>query len=161
MGLIISENVSLPLAIFLLVNSLKIGKLHAYIHCVMVLCRPTPVSLCLSSCLAWWWAKTGFHCSKGDWRSLTASKNCQVCIRACHVNGTIFCIVHICKNSLVVWDHIKFDIVFCVELIKEVLALDDKIKSLADELDHQKSLLVMGRGYNYATCLEGALVSEI
>ncbi|XP_065143593.1 glutamine--fructose-6-phosphate aminotransferase [isomerizing] 2 [Paramisgurnus dabryanus] len=48
------------------------------------------------------------------------------------------------------------------ELIKEVLSLDDKIKSLADELDHQKSLLVMGRGYNYATCLEGALkIKEI
>jgi len=43
-------------------------------------------------------------------------------------------------------------------LIKEVLALDNIIKSLADELTHQKSLLVMGRGYNYATCLEGALV---
>lgn len=48
------------------------------------------------------------------------------------------------------------------ELIKEVLALDDIIKSLADELHHQKSLLVMGRGYNYATCLEGALkIKEI
>ncbi|XP_067279923.1 glutamine--fructose-6-phosphate aminotransferase [isomerizing] 2 [Pseudorasbora parva] len=48
------------------------------------------------------------------------------------------------------------------ELIKEVLAQDDIIKSLADELHHQKSLLVMGRGYNYATCLEGALkIKEI
>ncbi|XP_048022006.1 glutamine--fructose-6-phosphate aminotransferase [isomerizing] 2 [Megalobrama amblycephala] len=48
------------------------------------------------------------------------------------------------------------------ELIKEVLAVDDVIKSLADELHHQKSLLVMGRGYNYATCLEGALkIKEI
>ncbi|KTF81177.1 hypothetical protein cypCar_00026785 [Cyprinus carpio] len=43
------------------------------------------------------------------------------------------------------------------ELIKEVLALDDQIKSIADELHHQRSLLVMGRGYNYSTCLEGAL----
>ncbi|XP_030638922.1 glutamine--fructose-6-phosphate aminotransferase [isomerizing] 2 [Chanos chanos] len=48
------------------------------------------------------------------------------------------------------------------ELIKEVLALDDKIKFIADELYQQKSLLVMGRGYNYATCLEGALkIKEI
>uniref|UniRef100_A0A671QCH7 glutamine--fructose-6-phosphate transaminase (isomerizing) n=1 Tax=Sinocyclocheilus anshuiensis TaxID=1608454 RepID=A0A671QCH7_9TELE len=48
------------------------------------------------------------------------------------------------------------------ELIKEVLALDDQIKSIADELYHQRSLLVMGRGYNYATCLEGALkIKEI
>uniref|UniRef100_A0A3Q2TA25 glutamine--fructose-6-phosphate transaminase (isomerizing) n=1 Tax=Fundulus heteroclitus TaxID=8078 RepID=A0A3Q2TA25_FUNHE len=48
------------------------------------------------------------------------------------------------------------------ELIKQVLAVDEKIKEIADELHHQKSLLVMGRGYNYATCLEGALkIKEI
>lgn len=41
--------------------------------------------------------------------------------------------------------------------IKEVLEMDDQIHSLAQELYQQKSLLVMGRGYNYATCLEGAL----
>lgn len=29
--------------------------------------------------------------------------------------------------------------------------------SLAQELYKQKSLLIMGRGYNFATCLEGAL----
>jgi len=40
-----------------------------------------------------------------------------------------------------------------------VLALDKEIHSLAEELYQQKSLLIMGRGYNYATCLEGALVS--
>lgn len=45
------------------------------------------------------------------------------------------------------------------DLIKQVLALDKKIKAIADELYQQKSLLVMGRGYHYATCLEGALVS--
>ncbi|XP_055875557.1 glutamine--fructose-6-phosphate aminotransferase [isomerizing] 2-like isoform X2 [Biomphalaria glabrata] len=43
------------------------------------------------------------------------------------------------------------------EQIKTVLALDEKIHKLANELYTQKSLLVMGRGYNYATCLEGAL----
>ncbi|KAK3555718.1 hypothetical protein QTP86_029000 [Hemibagrus guttatus] len=48
------------------------------------------------------------------------------------------------------------------DMIKDVLALDDQIKSIADELYQQKSLLVMGRGYNYATCLEGALkIKEI
>lgn len=47
----------------------------------------------------------------------------------------------------------------CLELIKEVLSLDEKIHDLALELYTQRSLLVMGRGYNYATCLEGALVS--
>ncbi|XP_050051577.1 glutamine--fructose-6-phosphate aminotransferase [isomerizing] 2-like isoform X3 [Dermacentor andersoni] len=41
--------------------------------------------------------------------------------------------------------------------IKEVLKLDDEVKELAQHLYQQKSLLVMGRGYNHATCLEGAL----
>lgn len=51
---------------------------------------------------------------------------------------------------------------FCVwllDLIKEVLSLDDEIQKLAAELYQQKSVLIMGRGYHYATCLEGALVS--
>uniref|UniRef100_A0A8C6XFR3 glutamine--fructose-6-phosphate transaminase (isomerizing) n=1 Tax=Naja naja TaxID=35670 RepID=A0A8C6XFR3_NAJNA len=42
-------------------------------------------------------------------------------------------------------------------LIKEVLSMDDEIQKLATELYHQKSVLIMGRGYHYATCLEGAL----
>ncbi|KAL0608135.1 Glutamine--fructose-6-phosphate aminotransferase [isomerizing] 2 [Plecturocebus cupreus] len=42
------------------------------------------------------------------------------------------------------------------ELIKEVLSLDEKIQDLALELYTQRSLLVMGRGYNYATGLEGS-----
>ncbi|XP_025095011.1 glutamine--fructose-6-phosphate aminotransferase [isomerizing] 2-like isoform X4 [Pomacea canaliculata] len=41
--------------------------------------------------------------------------------------------------------------------IQEVLKIDEQIHNLAQELYQQKSLLVMGRGYNYATCLEGAL----
>lgn len=41
--------------------------------------------------------------------------------------------------------------------IKEVLNQDSQVHDLAQELYHQKSLLVMGRGYNHATCLEGAL----
>ncbi|XP_077325596.1 glutamine--fructose-6-phosphate aminotransferase [isomerizing] 1-like [Lithobates pipiens] len=40
--------------------------------------------------------------------------------------------------------------------IKEVLSLDDEIQKLAAELYQQKSVLIMGRGYHYATCLEGA-----
>uniref|UniRef100_A0A673AK79 glutamine--fructose-6-phosphate transaminase (isomerizing) n=1 Tax=Sphaeramia orbicularis TaxID=375764 RepID=A0A673AK79_9TELE len=48
------------------------------------------------------------------------------------------------------------------ELTKKVLSLDGKIKEIANELYQQKSLLVMGRGFNYATCLEGALkIKEI
>lgn len=41
--------------------------------------------------------------------------------------------------------------------IKEVLKLDQEIRALSEELYKQKSLLVMGRGYNFSTCLEGAL----
>ncbi|KAF3850752.1 hypothetical protein F7725_012524 [Dissostichus mawsoni] len=48
------------------------------------------------------------------------------------------------------------------DLIKDVLALDDEIQKLAMELYEQKSVLIMGRGYHYATCLEGALkIKEI
>merc|ERR1712029_160208 len=42
-------------------------------------------------------------------------------------------------------------------LIKEVLTLNDKVKEIADTLYKKKSLLIMGRGYGFATCLEGAL----
>lgn len=47
-----------------------------------------------------------------------------------------------------------------LDLIKEVLSMDDEIQKLATELYHQKSVLIMGRGYHYATCLEGALVRD-
>uniref|UniRef100_A0A8C7Y434 glutamine--fructose-6-phosphate transaminase (isomerizing) n=1 Tax=Oryzias sinensis TaxID=183150 RepID=A0A8C7Y434_9TELE len=48
------------------------------------------------------------------------------------------------------------------DLIKEVLSLDDEIQKLAAELYENKSVLIMGRGYHYATCLEGALkIKEI
>ncbi|NXP35883.1 GFPT1 aminotransferase, partial [Leiothrix lutea] len=51
---------------------------------------------------------------------------------------------------------------FPLDLIKEVLSMDDEIQKLATELYHQKSVLIMGRGYHYATCLEGALkIKEI
>lgn len=42
-------------------------------------------------------------------------------------------------------------------LIKEVLKIDDQILKMSQELYQHKSMLVMGRGYNFATCLEGAL----
>lgn len=45
--------------------------------------------------------------------------------------------------------------------IKEVLELDGTILELAKDLYEHKSLLIMGRGYNYSTCLEGALVSAV
>ncbi|KAL6947200.1 glutamine--fructose-6-phosphate transaminase (isomerizing) [Hanseniaspora vineae] len=47
--------------------------------------------------------------------------------------------------------------------IKKVLQMEDQIKSLCDkELKDQKSLLLLGRGYQYASALEGALkIKEI
>lgn len=53
-----------------------------------------------------------------------------------------------------------FSLLHGLDLIKEVLSLDDEIHNLAKELYQQKSVLIMGRGYHYATCLEGALVSR-
>ena len=46
--------------------------------------------------------------------------------------------------------------------IREVLKLDQEMKHLAKLLIAEQSLLVFGRGYNYATALEGALkVKEV
>uniref|UniRef100_A0A1L8E3S3 glutamine--fructose-6-phosphate transaminase (isomerizing) n=1 Tax=Nyssomyia neivai TaxID=330878 RepID=A0A1L8E3S3_9DIPT len=41
--------------------------------------------------------------------------------------------------------------------IRRVLELDERVRELAADLYQHKSLLIMGRGYNFATCLEGAL----
>ena len=38
-----------------------------------------------------------------------------------------------------------------------MLALDDKVQQISEELYQKRSLLIMGRGFNFATCLEGAL----
>lgn len=51
--------------------------------------------------------------------------------------------------------------VLFIELINQVLQLDSEIKKLAEELYEFKSIILMGRGYNYSTCLEGALVINI
>ncbi|XP_010532811.1 PREDICTED: glutamine--fructose-6-phosphate aminotransferase [isomerizing] 2-like [Tarenaya hassleriana] len=46
--------------------------------------------------------------------------------------------------------------------VREVLKLDGEMKELAKSLIDEQSLLVFGRGYNYATALEGALkVKEV
>lgn len=46
--------------------------------------------------------------------------------------------------------------------VREVLKLDQEMKDLAQLLIAEQSLLVFGRGYNYATSLEGALkVKEV
>ncbi|XP_015786300.1 glutamine--fructose-6-phosphate aminotransferase [isomerizing] 2 isoform X2 [Tetranychus urticae] len=41
--------------------------------------------------------------------------------------------------------------------INSVLKLDDQVKAIAEELYTKGSIMIMGRGYNHATCLEGAL----
>ncbi|KAG5666873.1 hypothetical protein PVAND_014881 [Polypedilum vanderplanki] len=41
--------------------------------------------------------------------------------------------------------------------IKDVLKLDSQVLDIVKDLYQQKSLLIMGRGYNFATCMEGAL----
>jgi len=43
------------------------------------------------------------------------------------------------------------------EQIHQVLQLDNQILEISKELYKEKSLLIMGRGYQFATCLEGAL----
>jgi glucosamine--fructose-6-phosphate aminotransferase (isomerizing) len=47
--------------------------------------------------------------------------------------------------------------------IKKVLEQDKSLQELATtSLSNQRSLLIMGRGYQHATCLEGALkIKEI
>lgn len=46
--------------------------------------------------------------------------------------------------------------------LRRVLRLDAQMQQLAEELKHETSLLVFGRGYNYATALEAALkVKEV
>lgn len=47
------------------------------------------------------------------------------------------------------------------DLIKKTLSLNEDVVQMAEMLHTEKSLIVMGRGYNFATCLEGALVSSL
>jgi len=41
--------------------------------------------------------------------------------------------------------------------VNEILVKNDEIAAVAKDLEMAKSILVLGRGYNFATCLEGAL----
>ena len=43
------------------------------------------------------------------------------------------------------------------DMIRKVLEQDAKVLEIAKKLYEKRSLLIMGRGFNYATCLEGAL----
>lgn len=44
------------------------------------------------------------------------------------------------------------------ELIKKALESDKAVKAIAEKVYKQSSILVMGRFFQNATCLEGALV---
>lgn len=43
----------------------------------------------------------------------------------------------------------------------QALALDGEMRGLAAKLKGEQSLLVFGRGYNYATALEAALKASV
>ena len=45
--------------------------------------------------------------------------------------------------------------------LPQVLKLDDGLRELAESLKDESSLLVFGRGYNYATALEAALKVQL
>jgi glucosamine--fructose-6-phosphate aminotransferase (isomerizing) len=43
------------------------------------------------------------------------------------------------------------------DYVRKILELDQEVYQMAQQIYKEKSVLVMGRGYNFATCLEGAL----
>ncbi|CAD5119366.1 DgyrCDS7982 [Dimorphilus gyrociliatus] len=43
------------------------------------------------------------------------------------------------------------------EQIKQVLELDSEVEKIARDVFEKQSLIILGRGFNFATCLEGAL----
>ena len=57
----------------------------------------------------------------------------------------------------------QIDLMFLfADKVRDVLKLDNEMKELANQLMQEQSLLVFGRGYNYATALECALkVKEV
>jgi len=46
------------------------------------------------------------------------------------------------------------------EQFKDVLKLDQSIKKLCEKFKHQKSMLLLGRGSQHATALEGKPISR-
>lgn len=42
-----------------------------------------------------------------------------------------------------------------------MLELDAEVLQIAEKIHQEKSVLIMGRGYNFATCLEGALKIKV
>jgi glucosamine--fructose-6-phosphate aminotransferase (isomerizing) len=46
------------------------------------------------------------------------------------------------------------------QMISKALSKEDEVKEIARSVSDKHSMLVMGRGYQYSTCLEGALVPK-
>lgn len=42
-----------------------------------------------------------------------------------------------------------------------MLELDEQVREISKAIYVEKSILIMGRGYNFATCLEGALKIKV
>jgi glutamine---fructose-6-phosphate transaminase (isomerizing) len=59
-------------------------------------------------------------------------------------------------------DHIADELLQLPQLLREALQVDTRVQDLAKQLQHAQSLLIFGRGFNFATALEAALkVKEI
>lgn len=59
-------------------------------------------------------------------------------------------------------DRIADELLQLPQLLRDALQVDTRVQEIAKQLQHSQSLLIFGRGYNYATALEGALkVKEI
>jgi hypothetical protein len=81
----------------------------------------------------------------------------------------VLCLCCVCASGLLLFvlsDHICCPMRCCPGIrlfvyhrifALQVLKLDGEIRALAEELKDETSLLVFGRGYNYATALEAAL----
>lgn len=66
------------------------------------------------------------------------------------------------RSSKARCDAIIDDLAKLPMLVRETLMLENEIKVIAKQMANQKSLLLMGRGYQFATCLEAALkIKEI
>ncbi len=50
--------------------------------------------------------------------------------------------------------------IFLPEQVDNILKKDAEIVKMAEDMRNARSVLVLGRGYNLATCLEGALVGS-
>jgi glucosamine--fructose-6-phosphate aminotransferase (isomerizing) len=48
-----------------------------------------------------------------------------------------------------------------LDYVRKILELDQEVYKVAEQIYKEKSVLVMGRGYNFSTCLEGALKIKV